>query len=340
MSDADAGRQLLLDEIHQQFRRAISYNLYTGLAYGMLLVVYFISIRIQLSKGSLFHSPGHMFMFGSTTLIFVLATVVIIVGPGLTMQAIPGIIRFIDPSLAVGWSTHKINVMTGVVATVTRINPIISDMVCAWRAIVLWRYDRRVVIILSACIAGTFAAGIYDLRLALRNNPGPQGGDGIEEGKVAAIVVGPMLGTNILSTSLIAWKAWEYRRTVSAHLRKGSASDRAEKVLALLIESGLVYCLIWIFYLMTAFNVLPGSGSYTVNLVMLFLSSMYPAVIIIIACTQIGQEAYNTRPEITGLQLTTIRFSAGENTADISLPTTTTSDGTKTYGEIPPNERQ
>jgi hypothetical protein len=49
---------------------------------------------------------------------------------------------------------------------------------------------------------------IYDIKLALMNHPGTQAGDGIDEGKVASIVVGPMLGTNILSTSLIAWKAW------------------------------------------------------------------------------------------------------------------------------------
>jgi hypothetical protein len=61
-------------------------------------------------------------MFWSTTLIFLLATVVIVVGPGLTMQAIPGVIKYIDPSIAVGWSIHKIDVMTGVIAVITRIN--------------------------------------------------------------------------------------------------------------------------------------------------------------------------------------------------------------------------
>lgn len=61
-------------------------------------------------------------MFGSTTIIFVLATIVIIIGPGLTLQAIPGVITFIDPSIPIGWSIHKIDVMTGVVAAVTRIN--------------------------------------------------------------------------------------------------------------------------------------------------------------------------------------------------------------------------
>ena len=34
MSDTDAERQLLLDELHHQFNNAISYHLYTGLAYG------------------------------------------------------------------------------------------------------------------------------------------------------------------------------------------------------------------------------------------------------------------------------------------------------------------
>lgn len=68
---------------------------------------------------------------------------------------------------------------------------------------------------------------------------------------------------------------------------------------------------------------------------------MYPAIIIIIACTQIGQEGYNTRQDVSGgdMNLTTIRFSAGENTADFALPTTTTSDGGKTYTEIPEQSR-
>jgi hypothetical protein len=34
MSDLDAEKQVLLDLIHWQFRHAITYNLYTGIAYG------------------------------------------------------------------------------------------------------------------------------------------------------------------------------------------------------------------------------------------------------------------------------------------------------------------
>ncbi|KAI0300045.1 hypothetical protein B0F90DRAFT_1726216, partial [Multifurca ochricompacta] len=108
----------------------------------------------------------------------------------------------------------------------------------------------------------------------------------------------------------------EYRLTVGAHLRKGSPPERVQKVLALLIESGFAYCLLWVFYLLTAFGILPGAGTYIINLVMLYLSSMYPAIIIIIVCMQIGQEAYTTKLEPSNVDLTTVRFPAGESTVN------------------------
>ena len=55
---------------------------------------------------------------------------------------------------------------------------------------------------------GLTGACIYDVHLALRAHPATQGEEHLDEGKLAVIIVGPMLGTNILSTSLIAWKAW------------------------------------------------------------------------------------------------------------------------------------
>ena len=61
-------------------------------------------------------------MFGSTTLIFILATAMIVLGPGLTSQGIPTIIKKIDPSFAIGWSPHKMDVVIGIFAAITRLN--------------------------------------------------------------------------------------------------------------------------------------------------------------------------------------------------------------------------
>jgi hypothetical protein len=61
-------------------------------------------------------------MFGVTTFIFILATAAIALGSGLTYQGLPFIIKMIDPSVAVGWSSHKLDVVVGVIAVITRLN--------------------------------------------------------------------------------------------------------------------------------------------------------------------------------------------------------------------------
>ncbi len=63
-----------------------------------------------------------MFVFIITTIIFVLATIVLFFGPGITTQGIPIIIKMIDPSIAVGWSPHKLDVVVGIIAVITRLN--------------------------------------------------------------------------------------------------------------------------------------------------------------------------------------------------------------------------
>ncbi|KAI0259494.1 hypothetical protein BC834DRAFT_628732 [Gloeopeniophorella convolvens] len=104
-----------------------------------------------------------------------------------------------------------------------------------------------------------------------------------------------MLGTNIISTGLIGWKAWEHRKAVQTLSNKGDGAGRVERVLALLIESGAVYCLLWAVYLLTAFKVLPGAGSLIVNTVMIYVSSIYPTLITILVGLQRSQcERYAT----------------------------------------------
>ncbi|KAI0258134.1 hypothetical protein BC834DRAFT_119953 [Gloeopeniophorella convolvens] len=271
---------------YTQFRNGVCYNLSTGIVYGMYFAMYWVSVRVLLADGPLSRSRANTFMFSVTTFMFIFGTVAIVLGPGLTLQAVPFIVEDFDPSFPGGWSNRTTNTVAAIFAVITRLNPILSDVVCAWRAVVLWRWDRRVLLILGTCILGTLGAAGFDLKLALEVHPGTENERGLQQGTVAMVIVAPMLGTNILSTSLIAWKAWEYRRHVRANLRHGSPSQRVEKVLAFLIESGFMYCLLWILYLLTAFKVLPGSGSYIVNVFMLYLSCMYPTIITIIVCLQ------------------------------------------------------
>ncbi|KAH9960356.1 hypothetical protein BGW80DRAFT_1364365 [Lactifluus volemus] len=73
---------------------------------------------------------------------------------------------------------------------------ILSDIICAWRAVVLWNRDKRVIVILLLFILG--------------NINKPRGH--------ALIMVGTTLGINLLCTGLIGWKAWCALRAYSSLL--------------------------------------------------------------------------------------------------------------------------
>ncbi len=58
---------------------------------------------------------------------------------------------------------------------------------------------------------------------------------------------GTQLYFPFLSASLTDYCATrEIRRVLSTQIKKGSTSERVEKILALMIESGFVYCLLWV----------------------------------------------------------------------------------------------
>jgi hypothetical protein len=76
----------------------------------------------------------------------------------------------LDPSAGGLWSSYRTNVVIAVGATITRlmvrsnivrmselttIQYILSDIICAWRAVVLWNRDKRVIAILLLFILGT-----------------------------------------------------------------------------------------------------------------------------------------------------------------------------------------
>ena len=111
---------------------------------------------------------------------------------------------------------------------------ILSDIICAWRAVVLWNRDKRIVAIILLFILGTtgtykwepssssFCAhrvptpaaaaacdiGINLVALFAQSHTCIQDEGDLNLGKLALIFAGPTLATNLLSTGLIAWKFW------------------------------------------------------------------------------------------------------------------------------------
>jgi len=227
-------------------------------------------------------------MFGITTFMFALGLVALVLETAFVFQQIQ---LFLDPTSPGIWSSYHTNVIIAVGATITRIMYILSDIICAWRAVVLWNKDKRVIAILVLFILGTTAAAGADIGLSLAPlfNPSHesiQDASSVKLGERALIMVGPTLGTNLLSTGLIAWKAWQHRISVKMYMGEGSVPMKVEKVLALLIESGFLYCCLWVLYLISAFRVFPEPGFAVMDSVLLFASGAYPTLIVILVCIQ------------------------------------------------------
>jgi hypothetical protein len=187
-------------------------------------------------------------MFGIMTFMFVLGLIALVLDTTLGFQQMQ---LLLDSTGSGIWSSTKTNIIIAVGATITRImvrlldacfpfavltltnQYILSDVICAWRAVVLWNKDKRVIAILTLFILGTTgvscptssfptsayrlfvmaAAAVSDLVLSLRplfdpSHESIQDESPVKMGERALIMVGPTLGTNILSTGLIGWKAW------------------------------------------------------------------------------------------------------------------------------------
>jgi len=224
-------------------------------------------------------------MLVATTAMFALGLIALVLNTELSYQQFTLILDSSSRSL---WSARRTSITTAVGATLVCAIYIMSIVVCAWRAAVLWKYDRRVVAVLVFFILGTIAAAGSDLSLSLHpllrnpsNPPSQAGSSAILNGTRSLILVLPALATNILSTLLIGTQAWRKRRTLINDLNDYSTAIRAEKIFALVVESGFVYCCVWILYLISAFHVFPKPGFAVMDAVLPYVSGLYPTVIVI-----------------------------------------------------------
>ncbi|ETW82602.1 hypothetical protein HETIRDRAFT_426215 [Heterobasidion irregulare TC 32-1] len=142
-----------------------------------------------------------------------------------------------------------------IVEVISSINPMLSDAVVTWRA---WSA--------IGCAANDF----YTNETLCRD--------------VQYIGLGLMLLTNIVATSSIAVTAWRHRRFIMANLGPKSKKTHAEKILVLLIESGMLYCLICATPILFLFIKLP-TEVYMIQWMwptMTHISGIYPTGVLLI----------------------------------------------------------
>ncbi|KAI0310787.1 hypothetical protein OF83DRAFT_829511 [Amylostereum chailletii] len=183
---------------------------------------------------------------------------------------------------------------------------ILSDAIVLWRAWIIWSHNRAiqtvsVVLITSTLVLSTLnsrnVCGVNSVQRPFGQVPVSAS---FSDGALGTAAFTLSLATNLWSTCLVAYKAWRHRRFIKAHLQMGSTRTRTEKVMALLFESGIVYCLVWIFVVAYSVNgLLPkrvgpqddsepitDAGDNFVKGAFIQLIGIYPTVVIILVCLE------------------------------------------------------
>ncbi|PBL02981.1 hypothetical protein ARMGADRAFT_1024102 [Armillaria gallica] len=211
------------------------------LVYGMYTVIMPICSYTMLRRG--LRRKSHIFLFGMLVFMFSLSTAYWI----LTLY---NDVNLIATSFLYGVS-HDVHMP--LLNALVLLNYVLTDGVVVWRAWVICRNEYRKSLILPLvflCLTFLSVLVTIGLRVAITILNDTQqiviahrGIDRALDGLQVANLVLSLL-TNIFSTSIIGIKAWRHRHWVTSELQlKRKNITTAERVLGLLAESGIIYCL-------------------------------------------------------------------------------------------------
>jgi len=168
-----------------------------------------------------------------------------------------------------------------------RINFMLSDGVVCWRAWALYPANKPARGILVLCMLGSLAALITASVMGTESllNEIPDSGTAVSN----LVYYIPLLFTNIVATALIALKFWQYRREIKVYLpseEKQKSTSLVERILVLLTESGLLYCLFWIISMLSGVAIMGELGAAIFECVLPQLAAIYLMIVILVVSAQ------------------------------------------------------
>ncbi|KAI0053644.1 hypothetical protein FA95DRAFT_471060 [Auriscalpium vulgare] len=170
-------------------------------------------------------------------------------------------------------------------------NAIIGDAIVIWRAWVIWGRSWRAAI--GPIILLLSSLAVVLVQLILQNRPGyliPAAEGLVSTTTIYRLSVASYaltLSTNAVTTAMIAYRTWlHYRSSLTVRIRIGR--NRALAVLLLLVESGAIYCTIWIGAIVVVtltYNTDGGTYGMLIGLLPQLIT-MYPVVIVVLCALQ------------------------------------------------------
>ncbi|VDB91825.1 unnamed protein product [Peniophora sp. CBMAI 1063] len=219
-------------------------------------------------------------------------------------------VRYIaaDNTLEVGGS-HFFEPGVAPLALVS-MNVIFSDAIVLWRACVVWRQNMVVYSLAAVLLALSIALNITNIAEEARIFSHTRDGDddqlfiqpAFSDSAYGTTALVLSLVTNLAATVAIGWKTWIHRQKVLKYLRTSNSGSIADKVMTLLWESGCVYSLIWILYIISSKSTLldipdhdtsiledttsPVLSVEYFNRLMAQLTGIYPTLILVVVALE------------------------------------------------------
>ncbi|KAI1789897.1 hypothetical protein LXA43DRAFT_545702 [Ganoderma leucocontextum] len=219
--------------------------------FGILTLLVIIAVVFLTRKG-LGHKPvrvllpSTLLLYGSTALYMASLACHITSVNHLVSQAQAGLFSDAYTDAAVEAFERDILKESWMMTFALGINLLVGDSIVWWRACAVWR-NRTVYCIGPLLIALIFAFGVKALSSVHQcvspcKQPQMLLADGFFVNACAVL----SLALNMTATALIGYKAWAHRRLLGGHFGHGRRKSRVMKALALLVESGTIYCILLI----------------------------------------------------------------------------------------------
>ncbi|KAG7090489.1 hypothetical protein E1B28_009602 [Marasmius oreades] len=260
----------------------------TSVLYGVYLVLFFAAMCTMCQRADAFTGP-RIVLLAAVIVLFLLSTNYICctfsyfaLGTKKLLVENPGSVPLLVKDAAFLTKYHAL----GIVGEVTfPIASVIGDSIVIWRAWVLSGGNKKVmflpVMLLLSMAATTVSFVVCMIEKDLPTDFPPE----CRPQNTALFVLSMV--TNIAGTAVIGYQAWSYRRVVKKYLHNCRHRARAEKLLVMLLDSGVIYTTLWIIQL--AVLVAPSRPDFTVQIFRITFSAacsqlvgIYPTLIIVL----------------------------------------------------------
>ncbi|KAI0322057.1 hypothetical protein OF83DRAFT_1167851 [Amylostereum chailletii] len=132
---------------------------------------------------------------------------------------------------------------------------VIGDSIVLWRACVIWGMRKGmcifsvILILVQICSWVVLTIGLVVSKTvpATPVSFRPLGSPSAVA-DLTALAFSVSLVANVWATAMVAYKTWKHRRDVRRYLNNCTRKSAVEAVSLLLVESGVVYAILWIFY--------------------------------------------------------------------------------------------